>query len=237
MEYIKKNKIFTFLIVVLIISIFFLIVQFFNRNTSSVILNNRENEPTSVSIDEFSVSINPSLDVVFHWQLIHGDEKVEKVEIYHNDVLFQDVSDKAMYSTALFATGLHTGNNEFTLKVSLDTGEVLEKSTYEYIDEVLGFQISNTREGNILRYTVAYYYDQDAPVSAPQVSIDYREKVNMLLRFVSNTQVSQENDYILMNAIYEIDLSNVAAGSYQVAFTFSFDEYNLEFNNSEQIDK
>ncbi|MDF9825010.1 LysM repeat protein [Breznakia sp. PF5-3] len=237
MEYLKKNKVFIALITILVVCITALVIQL-TRNSNT---NTRTPDPgtsgdTNTGIESFSVSLTQGLNLTFNWSVNRGNDIIEKMEIYHGEKLLQDVSDKAVYSIGLFGSGIHTGNNEFSFVITLDNGKTIEKSTYSYIDEVLDFQVTNTKTESKIIYTVSYYYEKTQPVNAPKVEVHFDQKVDMKINYISNNKVAEESDYVHMNSIYELDTSQAPVGTYHVDLNFTFDEYNLNFPESTTVE-
>lgn len=236
MEYFKKNKVFIFLVGILAVSIIALGLQLMNNNDSSSAYQPNQTEKGSTSINSFNVELNSSLDLTFSWNIKRGSEVIEKVEIYHGDTLLQDVTDKAIYSLSLFHSGIHTGNNEFTFKVYLDTGTVLQKSQYHYIDEVQDFNMSKDIVDNKIRYTVTYYDDKERKAGTLMVNLSHNRTGDIPIKFVSTNVLSEEGGYEKVQVIYEIDINALTEAPYQVNYTFSFDDYNLTINRSDTIE-
>ena len=239
MEYLKKNKVFIFLVGVLAISIITLALQLMNEDNDEDIYQpdpSKQSEKENTEIQDFKVELGSTLDLTFSWDIKRGSEVIEKVEIFHGDTLLQDVTNKAIYSMPLFHSGIHTGNNEFTFKVHLDTGNLLEKSQYLYIDEVQAFNMTKIMENNKIQYILTYYYDKEHEVGTPQIHIVHNRNDIMPIEFVSKNTLGEENGFEKVEVIYEINLSLLMEDSYQLNLTFSFEEYNLIFNETDIIE-
>ena len=235
MEYLKKNKVFIFLIIVLTFSIFTLTFKLLNEESSGSTYQTSNVENNNSSINSFKVELNSPLDLTFYWNITRGNDAVEKVEIYHEDVLLQDVSNNVIYSISLFNSGIHTGNNEFTLKVYLQSEKVLQRNQYLYIDEVQEFKMSKENMDTKVRYIVTYYYDKEHEVNVPQVQLEHNRSGNIQINFIESSVLSDTNGFKQVQAIYEIDKQQLNESSYTINFTFLFDKYNLRFTQSDTI--
>jgi len=234
-EYLKKNKVFIFLIIVLTFSIFTLTFKLLNEESSGSTYQTSNVENNNSSINSFKVELNSPLDLTFYWNITRGNDAVEKVEIYHEDVLLQDVSNNVIYSISLFNSGIHTGNNEFTLKVYLQSEKVLQRNQYLYIDEVQEFKMSKENMDTKVRYIVTYYYDKEHEVNVPQVQLEHNRSGNIQINFIESSVLSDTNGFKQVQAIYEIDKQQLNESSYTINFTFLFDKYNLRFTQSDTI--
>lgn len=230
-KYIRNNRVFLVLLVVMIASIAYLLLQLFQSPNQNTTPENHTNGNSFTSISNFGVTLNERIELDFTWNVERGKEEIKKIEIYHNDVLFQDVSMLPFYSISLYASTIHTGNNEFTLIVTLADGKVLEKTTYYYLDEVINFKVEDERVGNIIHYYVQYTFDQTHPVKAPKVSFQLDQDSNMIIEYISSEKVKEENGFITMRAIYDLDISKATAKRYWIQLDFIFSEFNLLFTH------
>lgn len=235
MSFFKANKIFISLISVLALCILFLFARLYQEKQTVTSPSTWKETNNTTTIEKFAVTLDTALDLNFRWNINRGSEVIAKMELYHNGYLFQDVTDKAAYTISLFESGMPTGNNEFTFKITFDNGNFIEKNIYYYIDEVLGFKVTSERDGNIIRYTAAYFQDKNTTLLAPQVQMSYDQNIGLTINYMSNTKLSERQGFVEMKAVYELDLSQAPSGTYQVRLNFRFDDYNLNFEKVETI--
>ncbi|OCN03804.1 hypothetical protein A4S06_04340 [Erysipelotrichaceae bacterium MTC7] len=236
MEFIKRNKVFVILATVLLVSIVFLLIQFLEPNKSTDANVGGNDNEQAANISNFSLKLTSANDLTFHWGVNQGNESISKVEIFHDITLLKDVTNQAVFSTPLFQSGIKTGNNEFTLKVTLGNGRVLEKRLYRYIDEVLNFQVNQRLEGNILYMETMYFVQKEQKPRTPMVSYTLNQKGVIPLSFVKSETVKDDGDYQQIKDYYTFDLSQVTSGNYIFSLSFNFNDYNLVFKRTVSID-
>lgn len=236
LNYLKNNKIFVFLMIVMSMSLIFLSVQLGGSNKKG---SSKENslEKRATEVSSFNITLTRQLDLRFQWNIALGDETIEKMEIFHGDTLLKNVSDIATYSIPFLESGYSTGNQEFTFKLTLENDKVVKKNAYIYINEAFGFNVIDSKQGTAkIILNASYYYDKEKPVSAPKVDITYNKNVSLPITFVSSSVVSETSRFIKVNSVYELDISNAIPGSYIVNATWRFNEFNVSYKTQHNFE-
>ncbi|MFV0381332.1 MAG: hypothetical protein ACK5KR_03770 [Breznakia sp.] len=236
MEYIKKNKVFIFLISILVLSISILSVVLLKQ------INNEEQQGSGsetnqvTKITSFNVHLDDRMQLVYNWNVSVGKEAVEKTEIFHGNKFLVNVSNTASYSLDFLSSNIPMGNNAFTFKVYLKDSRVLEKTIYYYIDEVLDFEQMDAKQGDTLEISVSYLYAKEKKETLPKVSASTNPVSSFQWKFKDSSIISQNDRFIRMQTNYEFDLSNMEVGRYTMSLQWGFNEYDIHFDETVYVE-
>lgn len=137
-----------------------------------------ENPPVTkpIEINSFSGSFLDSKNTIaLKWNVTENDEQIETIELYREDQLIEDVTDKTGYECPIQAYGITTGLNNFTLKVTSTDGEIVEKTTTVNVNYI--FDVSKTSQfvdnniGKGVLLSITYSHHKQTPVGIPVLSI------------------------------------------------------------------
>ncbi len=238
MNFIKKNLIFTVLCICMLCIISLLSIRLINQNLNPIesIINGGD---TSTGGTTSIVSFNGKYDsensqISLNWVVNEQELEVSTIQIIQNNKVLTTLEDESSVFLPLVEYDLKTGNNVFTLVVSLTDGTQLEKDVYVYVDEVNNFNVEKIYDGTTVKFVLTYDFDSRTPISVPRASYT-GETDAFVLNFVSTQTLSQNGNYVHAESIYEIDFSNVEVGNYDLLFGFSFYEYGLDFNYNTTI--
>lgn len=215
-----------------------LITPVSQRTASSGGSSVSDSNDADTSITSFDTSFSANLDINFSWNINIGKQQVKKVELYHNDnELIKDVTSNVAYSQSFMTSGYDVGNNLFKLVVTLKGGKKLERSNYLYINEAFGFNATSGTSNKKFTVTASYYYENAKPVNAPKVSYIFNSSnIDEKINWVRNEVVSNDGRFTKVNSIYEMSLDRVDPGSYKADFTWTFDEYNVEYTSNSSFE-
>ena len=146
--FIHKNKMFVFIMSILITSIISLVVYIVVVNVKDN-QNNPINQPvhdepqqeesnsSDTKIQEFRGSYNRATDqITFNWKLQAGNKGIDSVELKYNGSNLMDVSSYRQCYISREGYNIPTGNNEFTLVVHQKDGKVIEQKVKVFIKYV-----------------------------------------------------------------------------------------------------
>lgn len=230
MNYIKNNKVFIFLLTILlfIISILSYLILFPKTNSNPT--RSSDNQSTTAQISTFYGSFNDDvLAVELSWNINTGNKKLTKLMLYCNDEELEDVTNSYSISLKQSIYGLNTGNNKFDLVATFSDGTELTKTKYVYTDEAFAIKIAQQNMESKSIYTITYYYDKRKPVNVPSVHMSGINE-NFTMNYVSSETVSEEGNMVNMKVVYELLYNDVKLGNYNVALSFVFSQYNITKN-------
>lgn len=236
MEFVKNNKIFLFLFISF--SLVILTLSFFLVKGDDYYFPSWNNEPqyTTNAISLFNGSFNEQRKAVeLSWNIQLASGSIDKFEIYHNDKLLRTGKNASSAVLGIIENDICTGNNDFSLRVTLSDGSILEKHMYVYIDEAFDFSVKQTVVGSTIVYDVEYYYDDRNIVNPPQMLL-YESEYPFGINYLSANDVSKEGHIVRKNASYELNYENVEAGRYEIDIYWEFVNHNLSFNSTSIID-
>lgn len=236
MNFIKNNKIFIVLFIAYAIMIVTLSYFLISGNKDPLVFWNNDDKYTENNIAYLNGVFNEErMSIDLNWNIELANGKIEKYEIYQNEVLLREGINASSAVLGMKTFDLSTGNNKFDLKVTLNDGSILSKSVYVYVDEVFDFEVRENIVGMSIRYNLTYTYDDRNPVSPPLIHV-YESDQPISLNYIDASQVSKDGHYITMNAIYELNYENIETGHYVIDVNFEFVNYNLIFPKTSVID-
>lgn len=236
MKYIKENSVFVILLTLMVLMLIYLGSLFLvseNQRFASDSANSSTAATTDIS--SFNVSLNEN-QLDYNWNLVTGAKSIKKVELYHDDTLIADVTSRATYSQNLLSSGFDTGNNQFSIVVSLDDDTTLKKSIYYYINEAFNFTVSDSENNGTVTYVATYYYEKARPLSSPKVKVALSGGASAQIKYVNTSNENVNDKFVKASAKYSMNVKNIKKGNYQAEMTWTFDEYNLTYNTESSFD-
>lgn len=228
--YIRKNIVFvTLLSILLVITIGAGIFLWLNQETPI-------SPPTPVpppvaddvetTISSLEGSYTKSGDVLLSWSIQTGTQAVSSVRLYHGEkVLGGEMNALTSYSLSQSLYQFPTGNNTFTLKVTLENNEVIEKNVDVFIDYILDMNMTYEQEEQDVIIHLTYRYDDDNPVSVPRIKCLDSASLPLTFTYVDTTRESTQGITTAITT-FKIDISNVKQGNYQVSIRWIFEGLN-----------
>ncbi len=235
MRWIKKNGMFTFLIVIMSSIITYLIFEIVAEPVEKQHQVDGDKPVQETSILSFSVFEPEFFEVGVSWNYIDPNKEIVSSKLIINDVTELDVSEQSSIELFLTDSGIHTGNNKFEIIATLVDGTQLTKVNYLYVNEVQEFHVQTTYDGMKAILNVSYYQHNQKPVNAPTLTLNNTLSQPFSIQFVETEVVSSEGGYDLVQAKYAIDFSKVEVGTYTLDFTFHFYEYRISEDKSVTI--
>lgn len=242
-EFIKKYKVYTMLLVVVVLLNGLLIYSFVQNQSPSLPLPNDKEEieeekeeievpsipSKDTEIDLFVGNFTNDMQVKLNWKIEDGKQKVEKVALYQGTTLLANVTNQTSYMLPLMAYYFPTGPNEFTLQVTLDNKEVIEKSININIDYVFNVQTTYNVVGQGVEISVTYQYGEQTPLLPPTIYLANVSQAFFTVSAVETVQLDSE-PYIKEKTTYYMDLSAMSEGIYNFSLTWEFSNINKKIN-------
>lgn len=138
-----------------------------------------EETPSSkpLEINSFTGSFSDSKNmIILKWKVTENDARIEKMELFHNSELLEVVTRKTSFECPLLMNGITTGDNEFTLKITSEEGQIIEKTTTVSVNYV--FDVTKTTQfvdnnlGRGVLLSITYRSHQQTPVGLPELSME-----------------------------------------------------------------
>ena len=231
-NYVKKNKIFTILLTLMILILTFLSSQFFLSQDKRYADNSSISEDDSVNtnVKNFSISFDQHY-INFNWDIVVGKDGLDSAKIYYHDKELADVTALSAYSLDLINSDVSTGNASFSLVLTNTKDKKTEKTTSIYIDEVFDINVNDEYKDNKITYTITYYYEADKPVNAPKIDYLFSSGVNNYINYDSVERDKVNERFMKASAYYNLDLSKAEEGNYKADLTWKFDEYGITYDS------
>lgn len=236
MSFVKNNKVFLFLF--LSYSIIILTLSYMLIKGEDTVFNawGSSNNYTENNIAYFNGNFNDERKAIeFNWNVELAKGAIEKFEIFREENLLREGINASSAVLSIYEYDIPTGNNKFDLCVTLTDGTLMKKTVYVYIDEVFDFEVSENIVGMSILYDVTYTYDDRNPVTPPQFSI-YNIDQLITLNYISAKEISSNNHYKTIEAVYELNYENIETGRYEINVNWEFIKYNLSFPDTSIID-
>lgn len=169
-----------------------------------------------------------SKQISLSWTIVQYDQKVTSIKLYNKDSILADVSNLNSY---VLNQGLYQfpgGNNEFVIKVTLDNGEVLEKSTTVNIDYFSSIECKTEISELDVLVKLTYEYNASVSIDIPRIvanSLPY----NYEFKYKETMKETLENGYVKETTIYEIDTTQ-AKTTEKVTIRWIFDSIGMSYD-------
>lgn len=239
--FIKKYKVYTSLLLLVVLLNGMLIYSFVQNQSPSLPIpgENEELEEEEVEepsvptkdteIDLFVGNFTNDMQVKLNWKIDEGKQEVEKIALYQGTTLLANVTNQTSYMLPLMAYHFPTGPNEFTIKVTLDNKEVIEKTININIDYVFNVQTSYEIVGRGVEISVSYQYGEQTPLLPPTIYLANVSQAYFTVSAIETVQLENE-PYSKEKTTYYMDLSAMSDGIYNFSLTWEFSNVNKKIN-------
>lgn len=230
LNYIKNNKVFVILLCTLIFinaTLFYFL--FFSFDNSDFIASSDVDTTTAISFFNGSFSDDKKA-IELSWNIRSGKRTLKTLTLYHGDDELKEVTNSYSVSLPLADYDIMSGNNEFTLKALFDDESLLEKSVYVYVNEAYAFSVSQQTMSDQCVLTLHYFYDQRRKPSIPRMI--FTNENYFSAEYDTSKIVSENANMVEMQVVYRLLYNNAPTGNYTLPLTFSFDEFNLTYQET-----
>lgn len=231
--YIRKNIVFVSLLSILLVitigaGIFLWLDQ---QSTISPAPSTPEPDPiieeVETSISSLEGSYTKSGEVLLSWSIQTGTHAVNSVRLYHGEKsLGGEMKALTSYSLSQSLYQFPTGNNTFTLKVTLENNEVIERDVNIFINYILDMNMSYEQSEAAVTIRLTYRYDDANPVSVPRIKCLDSSSLPLAFTYVDTKRESTQGVTTAVTT-FSIDISNVKQGEYDATIRWIFEGLNI----------
>lgn len=240
-KFIKSNKMFIFFLSIVIGFIGFVGISSIIESSSEVppVVENPEppkdngndepiKEKKELEINSFTGNFSDSKNtILFKWKITENDARINKVEIYKDNLYLQSVTNKSSVEYPIQSNGITTGANTFTLRVTTEAGHVVEKEITVQVDYL--FDVSMTSQfvdnnlGKGVLLSITYSYHKKTPVGIPSLYMDTTLMGYYQHHYLERKTTRLENDYEKTTAYYfmTFDQTNQTNVTWDVHYNFA----------------
>lgn len=180
-------------------------------------------------IVNFVGNFTSDMNVKLNWKIEENEQKIEKVELYQKGMLLANVSGQSTYQLPMMAYHFVPGPNEFTLRVSMQDGEVVEQKININIDYVFNVQTSYEVDAQGVYISVTYMYSPQTPVLPPNIYLANVSGTSFSVSAIG-TEVLSNEPYMKAKTTYYVDVSNLSEGIYNFGLTWDFTNVNRKID-------
>lgn len=242
--YIKKNVMFVFLLVsLLLIGIGLSAYYFLNQpkkpleeeQNEQVEEPKEETKITGVEISTFEGYLSKDHAVVFHWDYEGDTSIVTSAGLYYEGNKLADVKGYRQYSLMQSTYQFKGGNNVFELRLETTEGPVVKETTVS-IDYISSHKVNLVENENGYDIQLIYTVDAGVTLKTPRILLNNAGKQKYGISYKDQT-IQNEDGKQVVTVTFQLDTSQVEVGTYTLDVRWVFDDINKIFDDKITIEK
>lgn len=165
------------------------------------------------------------------WSYSEHKSKVERVDLYLNNVYVGNVSNMSYYNLPQNVYGFPTDQNNIKLVLTLEEEMTVEKETQVFVYHVLTAKQEVEQSEHSTKVTLQYEFNKDHPVEIPKIlltsgDVDMSKEVSYV-----GTEITENGTMVTARTTYEFHWSDtpVTYQSFGVRWIFVDEQDNFDF--------
>lgn len=232
-EFLKKNKAFVLLLLVLLFITASLSTYIVMKDT----MNNSQNPETKPNEPDDEISENAEISdfygnydrtsrqIVFRWDVEANKATISNVRLYYDENELLNVTPYSSYDLPSENYGIRTGDNEFTLEVEQSNGKKIKKTITVFVDYVVSMEQSVKQKENQTEITLTYQYEKANPVDEPVMILLDDKIAYSYLNYVGTT-MSENGGVVTAKTTYRFTWSEFPVKYETFSVRWSFKDIN-----------
>lgn len=212
-NYIKKNKFFIVLLILLIgisLSLGVYIIQKDTvkkkptSNNQPIVDNGTDTTTKEAEINGFDSKYDRRTNQIsVSWQYSSNASQIESVNLYLNNNYVANVSSVSYYNLVQNVYNFPTGNNIITLELILSDGKSIKKESNVFVDYILSAKQVVSQSDSATKVTLEYVYDKNQPVEIPKILFISGDIItNPIINYVT-TEYKESGNLMTASCTYE----------------------------------